>query len=54
MQRQEHNRVAVPIPTSRAIANSAVESELSEQAKIQYFKNSNSDVRIVAFIRASK
>ncbi|MDZ7762894.1 MAG: hypothetical protein U5K00_00495 [Melioribacteraceae bacterium] len=48
-QRQIHNRVAVPIPTDRAIANSASESELSEQAKIQYFKNPNSDVRLVIF-----
>lgn len=48
-QRQVHNRVAVPIPTERAIASSASESELSEQAKIQYFKNPNSDVRIVVF-----
>ncbi len=48
-QRQIYNHVAVPIPTARAIANSASESELSEQAKIQYFKNPNSDVRIVVF-----
>ncbi len=48
-QRQIHNHVAVPIPTDRAIENSASESELSEQAKIQYFKNPNSDVRIVVF-----
>ncbi len=48
-QRQVHNRVAVPIPTARAIINSAVESELSEQAKIQYFENPDSDVRIVVF-----
>jgi UDP-2,3-diacylglucosamine pyrophosphatase LpxH len=48
-QRQVHNRVAVPIPTARAIAKSASESELSEQAKIQYFKNPDSDVRIVVF-----
>lgn len=48
-QRQIHNHVAIPIPTDRAIANSASENELSEQAKIQYFKNPNSDVRIVVF-----
>lgn len=48
-QRQTHNHVTVPIPTDRAIANSASESELSEQAKIQYFENPNSDVRIVVF-----
>jgi UDP-2,3-diacylglucosamine pyrophosphatase LpxH len=48
-QRQVHNRVPVSIPTVRAIANSASESELSEQAKIQYFKNPDSDVRIVVF-----
>ena len=48
-QRQVHNRVPVPIPTARAIDSSASESELSEQAKIQYFKNPNSEVRIVVF-----
>lgn len=48
-QRQAHNRVAVPIPTARAIANAAKESELSEQAKIQYFTNPDSDVRLVVF-----
>lgn len=48
-QRQIHNHVAVPIPTDRAIDNSASENELSEQAKIQYFKNPNSEVRIVVF-----
>ncbi|MCA1756393.1 MAG: metallophosphoesterase [Bacteroidales bacterium] len=48
-QRQEHNRVPISIPTDRAIAGSASESELSEQAKIQYFKNLNSDVRLVVF-----
>ena len=48
-QRQVHNRVTVNIPTDRAIANSALESELSEQAKIQYFLNPASDVRIVVF-----
>lgn len=48
-QRQTRNRVPVPIPTARAIAKSATESELSEQAKIQYFKNPNSDVRVVVF-----
>ncbi len=46
-RRQLHNRVAVNIPAMRAIANSAVESELSEQAKIQYFLNPDSDARIV-------
>lgn len=40
-QRQVHCSVPVPIPTARAIANSASESELSEQAKIQYFNNPN-------------
>ncbi|MCK9330478.1 MAG: metallophosphoesterase [Candidatus Cloacimonetes bacterium] len=48
-QRQTHNRVQVPVPTAQAIANSANESELSEQAKTQYFKNPNSDVRLVIF-----
>jgi len=48
-QRQINNHVAVPIPTDRAIANSASENELSEQAKVQYFKNPNSEVRIVVF-----
>ncbi len=48
-QRQIHNRVNIPIPTAHAISNSASESDLSEQAKIQYFQNPNSDVRLVVF-----
>jgi UDP-2,3-diacylglucosamine pyrophosphatase LpxH len=48
-QRQAHNRVPVSIPTIQAIINSASENELSDQAKIQYLKNPNSDVRIVVF-----
>ncbi len=48
-QRQVHNRVAVPIPTERAIDGSALVSESTDQAKIQYFLNPASDVRIVVF-----
>ncbi|NCB02789.1 MAG: metallophosphoesterase [Spirochaetia bacterium] len=48
-QRQALNRVPVPIPTIRAITTSASEDELAQQAKIQYFENPNSDVRIVVF-----
>lgn len=48
-QRQTHNRVAVNIPAYRAIAGSASASESSEQAKIQYFLNPESDVRLVVF-----
>lgn len=47
--RQAHNQVQVNIPTMRAIAGSASENELSEQAKIQYFLNPDSEVRIVVF-----
>lgn len=48
-QRQSHNRVSVNIPAARAIANSALEEEASEQAKIQYFLNPGSAARIVIF-----
>ncbi|PKP00061.1 MAG: metallophosphoesterase [Bacteroidetes bacterium HGW-Bacteroidetes-8] len=48
-QRQSHNRVAVNIPAARAIVSSTLESESSEQAKIQYFLNPTSDVRVVVF-----
>ena len=48
-QRQAHNRVAVHIPVERAIAGSAAVNESGEQAKIQYFLNPESAVRIVVF-----
>ena len=48
-QRQSHNRVPVNIPAARAIANSSLEEESSEQAKIQYFLNPGSAARIVIF-----
>lgn len=48
-QRQTLNGVAVHISVARAIANAALEEESDEQAKMQYFKNPNSDKRIVVF-----
>lgn len=48
-QRQALNHVPVSIPTKQAIENSALASESDEQAKNQYFLNSNSDKRIVIF-----
>lgn len=48
-QRQSLNHVAVNIPASQAIANSAVASESDNQAKNQYFLNPNSNKRIVVF-----
>lgn len=48
-KRQTLNEVSVHIPAARAIANSALETESDEQAKIQYFLNPNSEKRIVVF-----
>lgn len=48
-QRMAHNRVAVDIPAERAIKNAGVETESDEQAKIQYFLNPKSPVRVVVF-----
>ncbi len=48
-QRQTHNRVAVNIPAERAIAGAASAVESDNQAKVQYFLNPDSDVRIVVF-----
>ncbi len=48
-QRQALNHVEVNIPTSQAIANSALASESDNQAKNQYFLNPNSNKRIVIF-----
>lgn len=48
-QRQQHNRVPVPIPTIHAISKSNSAEELGNQANIQYFQNPDSDVRIVVF-----
>lgn len=48
-QRQAHNRVPVNIPTQQAIAGSDDPNEMDNQAKVQYFENPNSDVRIVVF-----
>ena len=49
LQRQAHNRVPVSIPTQQAIAGSDLSSETDDQARIQYFLNPDSDVRIVVF-----
>lgn len=48
-ERQAHNRVQVNIPVLDAIAGSADHKESDKQAKIQYFLNPESDVRIVVF-----
>ncbi|KUG24719.1 hypothetical protein ASZ90_005463 [hydrocarbon metagenome] len=48
-ERQAHNRVSVNIPVQQAIAGSADASDLDNQAKVQYFLNPASDVRIVVF-----
>jgi len=49
LQRQAHNNVPINIPAEQAIVGSATASELDNQAKIQYFLNPASDVRIVVF-----
>jgi len=48
-ERQTHNRVAISIPISQAIANSGKGSESEFQATNQYFLNPNSNKRIVIF-----
>ncbi len=48
-ERQARNRVPVNIPVQQAIAGSADASDLDNQAKVQYFLNPASDVRIVVF-----
>jgi len=48
-ERQELNRVSVKIPLKEAIMEAASEAETDAQADVQYFKNPNSDKRIVVF-----
>jgi len=47
--RERNNGVAMLIPTSRAIANSAIASETDDQAINQYFTNPASSKRLVIF-----
>lgn len=47
--RQTLNRVAVKIPVREAIVKSASAAETDNQAVVQYFKNPQSDTRIVVF-----
>lgn len=48
-QRQAHNKVAVSIPVSQAIANAAKAGESDLQARNQYFLNPQSEARVVIF-----
>jgi UDP-2,3-diacylglucosamine pyrophosphatase LpxH len=48
-KRQKLNHVAVNIPITEAIMNAANASETDDQAKTQYFLNSDSDKRLVIF-----
>lgn len=48
-ERQTHNRVPINIPVQEAITGSADAKNLDKQAKVQYFLNQDSDVRIVVF-----
>ena len=48
-QRQKINKVAIDIPTERAIELVADPKESDNQATVQYFSNPNSDKRIVIF-----
>jgi len=48
-QRQKINKVAIDIPTQRAIELVADPKESDNQATVQYFANPNSDKRIVIF-----
>ncbi|PKP41769.1 MAG: metallophosphoesterase [Bacteroidetes bacterium HGW-Bacteroidetes-10] len=48
-QRQVHNKVAVGIPVSQAIANAAKAGESDFQARNQYFLNPQSEARVVIF-----
>lgn len=48
-QRQAHNKVAVGIPVSQAIANAAKAGESDLQARNQYFLNPQSEARVVIF-----
>ena len=48
-ERQTINNVAVHIPVARAFANQVNTDSIDVQANIQYFKNPNSNIRIVVF-----
>jgi UDP-2,3-diacylglucosamine pyrophosphatase LpxH len=48
-ERQTHNRVPINIPVQESITGSADAKNLDKQAKVQYFLNQDSDVRIVVF-----
>jgi len=48
-QRQIHNHVPVNIPVRDAILNASSATETDDQAKIQYFLNPDSDIRVVVF-----
>jgi len=47
--RQDSNNVAVHIPTALAIASQVSNDSTDNQARVQYFMNPNSNVRIVVF-----
>lgn len=49
IERQALNKVPVAIPAAQAMANGSKSSESDDQAKIQYFMNTNSNKRIVVF-----
>ena len=48
-ERQELNRVSVKIPIKEALIEAGSGAETDAQAVVQYFKNPNSDKRIVVF-----
>ena len=48
-ERQELNRVSVKIPIKEALIEAGSGAETDAQAAVQYFKNPNSDKRIVVF-----
>jgi len=48
-ERQDSNKVAIHITVTQAIANQDDNDKTDDQAKVQYFMNPNSKVRIVVF-----
>jgi hypothetical protein len=48
-ERQTINNVAVHIPFAQALANQVNFDSIDVQANVQYFKNPNSNIRIVVF-----
>ncbi|MBI5679790.1 MAG: metallophosphoesterase [Methanobacterium sp.] len=48
-ERQSNNLVSVKIPTDEAVLKGAFASHLDEQSGVQFFKNPDSDKRIVIF-----